>query len=171
MTDPQLIILKDGFFRPGELVSHNASHFLGFDLERNLLLAEEKIEPRSLQNLGSFYLGDKHFTDETSFSSYVTHEEFYYRALIIGGILNSLVGQGRDIAREFGAQYFNLYLVRSNLRERTSLNPTSVMARYHRSFEEEINPKIEFTGFHRKVEQPKEIEFTLHPTVNLYVPK
>ena len=46
MTEPQLLFLHEGVFRPGRIVPYTESNYIGLDLKRNALLGDEKINPK-----------------------------------------------------------------------------------------------------------------------------
>ena len=60
---PQFIFLRDGVFRPAQLLGWRESHNVG-NLEKSLQFAPECIEPQAVQLVASVYLGPTTFVDD-----------------------------------------------------------------------------------------------------------
>ncbi len=157
---PQLIALKNGFFHHAELVRPIHSKPTALELEGNLKLSQESIEPRSLELLASYYLGPGRFKDEEP-APFEGHSQLDHRIEIINYALSHLIGKGEAYARGIGASHFYIWTKLTNSDTIAKLNPEI----YH------IGLSFGAQKARSQEKLTKEKIYELHPTVNLYIPR
>ena len=170
---PQFIMWakEAGVFRPARIRMHE--NYIGHDLERNVeflernteLAADGDLSPDALNLVGSVYLGPINIYEEQlgniipkdAFERYREHKH---------GIVRRIMGLAEKAAQEQGVQYFGLNVVQTE-KDRTWK---------FRQFDEVFIDRFEKYSFNKNPETfdktiTKPLEFVLHPTAQLYVPR
>ena len=155
MTEAQLIVLREGVFRPATLVHPSQSHFMGIDLEQNLALGEEKIDPSSVQLVQSAVLGELRYSDSNE--SIQDKRYFGWKSNDIYGILSDLIGKAAQLANRSGTPLFGLTAFASPVTEPIPLG-----------FQENLLEIVRRSTV-KIYDENQKVEFVLHPTVNLYL--
>ena len=140
--------------------NNDGKRSLDYELEAGLKTTSEiSITADSLHNLASIYLGPTRVTEKITEKIGDFKDRMAWRASVIDGIIESAAFR----AESYKAPYFGLTIVQD-----TDKNYT-----YSGKEETELykmKDKYLFSEeYNKRLERP--ITFTLHPTVNLYVPR
>ncbi len=172
MTEPQLIFLHEGVFRPGRIVPHTESHYIGLDLKRNAILRDEKINPLSLQLVYATALrplllvevlpeikeGLLSKIEDIRFDD----TKFRRKKVQIEQIVERIVEEAQHIAQDNSIPYFSVAAVSASTKPQSvdGSGLSSTLDQYESILQNNVGP------------QPaREVQYTLHPTVQLYLPR
>ena len=175
MNEPQLIFLHDGAFRKGRLVGLDESRYIGLDIEGNCVLEEGDISPLALQLVYATSLSPRllkktvpKISDDIIISKLFENKikapdrDPRYYARQISGVVYGIVNEAGHLAKDSGVPYFSVAAVSASFKPLNLNEPITEKAVGREEY------------FHNKLSTPqpaREVQFTLHPTVQLYVPR
>ena len=179
-TKPQFIlwVKEAGVFRPAQLKM--PENFLGYDLERNVELGSQDISPDSLNLMNSVYLGPINIFEEQLGN--VTSKDVFQRLREHKhGIACEIENLAEEVAKRQGVPYFAVNIVRTG-KNRTwkftekddfLLTLTEYVEREIKSgFVDKLyKPEKKYDLVDKLYKPEKPLEFVLHPTAQLYVPR
>ena len=163
-TQPQFIfwVKEAGVFRPAE--PKMPENYPGYDLESNVELGERDISPESLNLVSSVYLGPINILEE-QIGTYMSREAYERLRQHRHGTACGIVKLAEEVAKGQGISYFAVNVVQTNkdrtwkFKQRDDWLLTGFEK--YKSYSSMINRD--------KPEEP--LEFVLHPTAQLYVPR
>jgi hypothetical protein len=173
MIESQLIMWakEAGVFKLARVkIPSNYSSY--FDLEHNVELGEQGISADSLNLVGSVYLGPLNIFEEREFpprnlqlkSSCERYAEHVF------GIIERIIRNAGDVAKKQEIPYFGVNIVRTDKNEEARFIENEKYENYH--FDLDKKSKQDLFSLHDFFDsKPKQKEFVLHPTAQLYVPK
>ena len=167
-VQPQFIfwVKETGVFRPAALKM--PEDYVGCNLERNIELGERDISPDALNLVSSMYLGPINIFQEDLGNTY-SRDEFERWKQHNYRIPSQIVTLAEKVGREQRVAYFAVNVVETS--KDTTLEFTQRGASYNNLFE--FDKLLEEQHHLHKIlmglREP--LEFVLHPTVQLYVPR
>ena len=184
---PQFIMLdkEAGVFRPAE--TRMPAGYIGHELERNVELGEGDISPDSLNLVSSVYLGPINIYEE-QLGNIVPRDALERLREHKHGIVSGIVSLAKNAAQEHGVQYFGLNVVQTE-KDRTwkftARDPLldldrEIIKRYGslrnkedtKCLDLKNSPYYHIEGSNKLFDElRKPLEFVLHPTAQLYVPR
>ncbi|MBR9704884.1 hypothetical protein GOV12_05710 [Candidatus Pacearchaeota archaeon] len=165
-TQPQFIqwVKESRVFRPARLKVDEG--IISYNLRDNLFLDDSDISPKSLDLISSVYLGQVQIVEEqkgsTILENYLERLQRFKQSVVEG-----IVNFAQDVAKEHSVPYFGIDVVQTHKNTQ-------------RKFKAEFNFKnftmpdclVRKFGYEKyPIKNPLPLEFTLHPTANLYVPR
>ncbi|OIO41327.1 hypothetical protein AUJ62_03020 [Candidatus Pacearchaeota archaeon CG1_02_32_21] len=165
--NPQFIlwIKEAGVFRPAELKM--PENYMGYELEKNVELGSQDISPDSLNLMSAVYLGPINiFEEQLRNENIITKDAFQRLHEHYHGVACGIVKCAENVAKEQGVSYFGVNIVQTE-KDRTwkfKERKDFVTEKFF-DFEE----KYSFLETSEKSKKP--LEFVLHPTAQLYVPR
>lgn len=171
MTDnaPQMIMWdrENGVFRPVKIL-FDENH-LGFDITKHLKPENDVpgIEPSTLVNIGSVYLGAIQAVNELALSNIVPDN--YVEKLLKWqrAICGHIFQRSFDVATENNASYFSLFNAVDSSREEKT-RPFRFSSKNFVEDDYKISFSKENLDF---INSKNTVHWHIHPTVNLYVPR
>jgi len=161
---PQFIlwVKEAGVFRPAQLKM--PENYIGYDLERNVEVGSQDISPDSLNLVSSVYLGPINIFEEQLFGT-ITRKDVYERLREHKhGIAYGIVRLAEDVAKRQGVPYFGADVVQTG-KDRT----WKFTERDDSFWPKNVGREYDLTD---KFDKPKKpLEFVLHPTAQLYMPR
>ncbi|MCH7568396.1 MAG: hypothetical protein IIA87_03160 [Nanoarchaeota archaeon] len=166
-TQPQFIfwVREAEVFRPAELKM--PEHSLGYDLERNIELGEQEISPKSLNLVSSIYLGPINIIEERLGRSLSIGESQRMRQ-DSHGIASGIIGLAEEAAKREGVPYFAVSVIQTD-KDRTWDFTEIDKLWQQKTFKSEYS--LESITDKPKDKPKGPLEFVLHPTAQLYVPR
>ena len=163
---PQFILwLKEaGVFRPAQLKM--PENYLGYDLERNVEIGSQDIAPDSLNLVSSVYLGPINIFEEQlgNITSKITGKDAFQRLREHKhGTVYEIVKLAEEVAKGQSVPYFGVNIVQ------TGKDRTWKFTERDDFFDKKLEREYNFVNKFDKSKKP--LEFVLHPTAQLYVPR
>ena len=183
MTEPQLIVLREGVFRPAALVE--AEYFKGYDfnLARHVKPRGEVISPEELVQVQSAYLSERVFHPNVPITTNLIPIEARNKdGFMARSLVERVIANGSTMAKAAGVPYFSIasFVEFRDLRE-VEERKAKLLERKEKSgyiFGHDILGRdlreslIDDKLFTNKIyDENRAEEWVLHPTVNLYVRK
>ncbi|MCD4759522.1 hypothetical protein K8R33_01390 [archaeon] len=161
-TQPQFIfwVKEAGVFRPAE--PKMPENYIGYNLENNIELGEREISPESLNLVSSVYLGPVNIFEE-DMGTPRSNEAFERLKQHRYNMAYGIVRLAEEVAKEQIVPYFAVNVVK------TSKERTWKFVQQERLYDEMIEKNPSLVGKFDKLRES--IEFILHPTAQLYVPR
>ena len=159
---PQFILwLKEaGVFRPAQLKM--PENYLGYDLERNVEVGSQDISPDSLILVGSVYLGPINIFEE-QLGNTTSKDAFQRLREHKHGTAYGIIKLAEEVAKGQSVPYFGVNVVQ------TGKDRTWKFTERDDFFVKSLKREYDFVD---KFDKPKKpLEFVLHPTAQLYVPR
>ena len=162
---PQFILYvpESGIFKSAELKMPDAWFDATYDLTRNSQIGNEDISPSSLELVASAYLGPVRIFEELSDGILRSKEVLQVKRNFRRHVVYDIVKLAEGVAKSQGAPYF------------TVINAQSPVERTWKFSEKEdlLGRRVREADYIvKKIQEvPKPIEFVLHPTAQLYVPR
>lgn len=186
MTKPQLLVLREGVFMPAKVLERDEGLYDGIDIcvgnFVDILEEETSLDPRGLLQVSTRYLGGMKFIREelagSPFTNICQNTGHMYTTNCGSGLemIKRLAQMGEHATTRAGTPYFTI---------ETSVTPVeSVPTPIGRftvdKFKDDISKLMFSDSMDKKLyvkndeilsPLTKEVEYILHPTLNLYVPR
>ena len=171
-TQPQFIfwVKEAGVFRPAE--PKIPESYLGYDLEKNIELGEREISPESLNLVSSVYLGPINIFEEDMEHS-MSNEAFERLRQFGYDAVYGVVKDAEGIADAQGIPYFAVNIVQTS-KDRTwkfEQKDDYVSKEDDYVSKDILKKNKKFLDSWKTENRRKPLEFVLHPTAQLYIPR
>ena len=169
-SSPQFIlwVKEAGVFRPAEVkLSENYDWYDGtYNLMKNCQLGTEDISPESLRLISAPYLGPVRILEEVECGNVVQKNTLLRKREFKHGTVQRIVNLAQEVAKNEGVPYFSVTYVNSPVERTWKFTENN----------DWLKEKMQETYSYGKDFGPKKgpikpLEFILHPTAQLYVPR